>query len=346
MPQEAPTLLVLLCVILPLPAPQVLPRSHPPVAHQEPAPGPRNAHGAAYDLRDGALVLFGGATTAEVRGDTWRWKRGAWRRLAGAGPDPRTFPAMAYDSARGEVVLFGGNRVLFGDSARPPAMLGDTWLLRGDVWTRVSTEGPSPRAESAITYDARRGRVVLFGGRDLLPDGGSRRLGDTWEWDGARWARVSDAGPAARSGAAMAYAPEAGGVVLFGGSGGPLGDTWLWDGRAWTRLPVPLAPGRFNTVMARDPRSGRLVRTGGWDGEKRVSDTWELREAGWVRVDSGGGPAARNHAVLVSAPDRGSLLLHGGHDGDRVFGDLWERRDGRWREVEPAHPVARVPNGH
>ena len=33
-------------------------------------PGVRNAHGAAYDLRDSALVLFGGATADQVRGDT------------------------------------------------------------------------------------------------------------------------------------------------------------------------------------------------------------------------------------------------------------------------------------
>jgi hypothetical protein len=334
--RHTPLLALLLCAV------RFSPRL--PVDLRE-TPGPRNAHGAAYDLRDGSLVLFGGATAAEVRGDTWRWQGGPWRRVTDAGPNSRTFPAMTYDAARGEVVLFGGNRVLFGDSLRPPAMLGDTWVLREDVWTRVPAVGPSARAEAAMAYDAGRKRAVLFGGWDLAPDGGRRRLGDTWEWDGRRWMRVSEAGPAPRSGAAMAYAPEAGGVVLFGGSGGPLGDTWLWEGREWTRLPVDSAPGRFNTVMARDPGSGRLVRTGGWNGETRVSDTWELRKDGWVRIDSTG-PAARNHAVLVSAPDRGSLLLYGGHDGDNVFADLWERRNGHWVALEVAEPVARVANGH
>ena len=96
-------------------------------------PGVRNAHGAAYDVRDNSLVLFGGATADEVRGDTWRWKDGSWRLCDGAGPGPRTFPTMAYDAARGEIVLFGGNRVLFGDSTHPTTMLGDTWVLRGDT---------------------------------------------------------------------------------------------------------------------------------------------------------------------------------------------------------------------
>jgi galactose oxidase-like protein len=310
----------------------------------ESTPGPRNGHAAVYDLRDGSMVLFGGATASDVRGDTWRWKAGAWRRIPGGDPGPRTFPALAYDSARGEVILFGGNRVLFGDSAHPPAMLGDTWLLRNDAWTRAAVEGPSPRAEAAVAYDPRRRRTVLFGGYDLSSDGRTHRLGDTWEWDGRRWIRASETGPAPRSGAAMAYDP-AYGVVLFGGSGGPLGDTWSWDGLRWARIPVATAPGRFNTVMARDPASGRLIRFGGWDGQGRVSDTWELCKGGWAAIDHGG-PAARNHAALLAAPDRGSVLLYGGHDRDRVFGDLWERRDNRWQVLEAAAPVQRVANGH
>ena len=310
----------------------------------EPHPGPRNAHGAVYDLRDGALVLFGGASANEVRGDTWRWKAGVWSRLDGEGPGRRTFPAMAFDAARGEAVLFGGNRVLFGDADNPARMLADTWVLRSGTWHRRAVSGPSPRAEAAMAYDSRREVTVLFGGRTLAP-GGNVRLGDTWEWDGMGWRLADTTGPTPRSGAAMAFDPSLRKIVLFGGSGGPLGDTWTWDGRRWIPLDVPAAPGRFNTAMAADPRTGRLVRFGGWDGRARCADTWELRDEGWVRVDEGGVPA-RNHTVLVAATDRGSVVLYGGHDGDRVFGDLWERRDGVWMGLERGEPVARVANGH
>lgn len=314
------------------------------VAPPATTPGPRNAHGMAYDSHDGAIVLFGGATAGEVRGDTWRWKAGRWRRTSPAGPPPRTFPAMVYHSARDEVVLFGGNRVLFGDSVRTPAVLGDTWLLRNGAWTRSAGDGPPPRAEAAMAYDPRRRRTVLFGGYDLS-SGRTNRLGDTWEWDGKEWARVSTMGPSPRSGAAMAYHPGLRALVLFGGSGGPLGDTWAWDGRRWARLPVPPVAGRFNTAMAWDPGVRRLTRFGGWDGKERTSDTWELHEAGWVRAQRDG-PSSRNHAILVSAADRGSVLLYGGHDGDHVFGDLWERRNGGWLRLQSAEPVLRLPNGH
>jgi hypothetical protein len=251
---------------------------------------------------------------------------------------------MTFDAARGEVVLFGGNRVLFGDSTHPPKMLGDTWTLRGDRWTRAGSAGPAPRAEAAIAYDARRARVVLFGGYDLASDGRPHRLGDTWEWDGEHWTLVAVTGPSPRSGAAMAW-HSASGVVLFGGSGGPLSDAWSWEGTTWRRLELSPTSGRFNTVMARDPASGGLFRYGGWDGQERVADTWGLQDGRWVEV-ARTGPPARNHAILVSALDRGSMLLYGGHDGDAVFGDLWELKRGRWTALTTAPPTPRVANGH
>lgn len=308
-------------------------------------PGVRNAHAAAYDVRTHSLIVFGGATASEVRADLWRWHAGSWHSSAANGPGPRTFPAMAYDSVRGEVVLFGGSPVLFGDGGTTPGLLADTWILRGHRWRRVSASGPGPRAEAGVAYDPRRGRTVLFGGRVTSPAGAVTRLGDTWEWDGRRWIRMSGSGPSPRSGAAMAWHPGLRAVVLFGGSGGPLGDTWSWDGTAWTRLPIPLAPGRFNTVMAWDPSARQLVRFGGWDGKARTSDTWVLREGGWAPAP-GDGPSPRNHAALVSAPDRGSLLLFGGHDGELVLGDLWERRGDRWTPLDVTPPIRREPNGH
>jgi hypothetical protein len=312
---------------------------------QAPHPDVRNAHGAVYDSRERTLLLFGGATAAEVRADLWRWRSGGWQPVPAAGPEPRTFPAMAYDSVRAEVLLFGGSRVLFGDSAGPPPMLADTWVLRKEAWIRMPVAGPGARAEAAAAYDSRRARTVMFGGRQVSRDGAVTRLGDTWEWDGQGWRRVSTTGPSPRSGAAMAWHPDLRAVVLFGGSGGPLGDTWSWDGTTWTRLPIPVAPGRFNTVMAWDPSVRRLVRFGGWNGKGRESDTWELREDGWTVVRSIG-PAPRNHATMVSAPDRGSLLLFGGHDGETVFGDLWERRAGRWALLDSVSAARRLPNHH
>src|SRR5262245_5924756 len=150
--------------------------------------GVRNAHAMVFDEAAGRLLLFGGADEAHVVGDTWTWRPGEprWERVATAGPAPRTFPAMAYDAARGEAVLFGGNRVLFGTGKEGDTILGDTWVSRGGRWTEYRGAGPRARAEASMTFDRRRQRIVLFGGR-CLEGGESVRLGDTWEWDGRSW---------------------------------------------------------------------------------------------------------------------------------------------------------------
>jgi len=77
-------------------------------------------------------------------------------------------------------------------------------------------------------------------------------------------------GPAARAGAAMAYDPTTGDVVLFGGdgaSGQPLGDTWLWDGSSWSQAtPADSPPARYGAQMAWDPQSQRVILLGGTGG--------------------------------------------------------------------------------
>jgi hypothetical protein len=85
-------------------------------------------------------------------------------------------------------------------------------------------------------------------------------------------AALGDAGggPAARSGAAMAYDPAAGDVVMFGGTnaaGQPLADTWLWDGSGWTAAsPATSPPARYGAQMAWDPQSQRVILLGGVGG--------------------------------------------------------------------------------
>jgi hypothetical protein len=60
-----------------------------------------------------------------------------------------------------------------------------------------------------------------------------------------RFVEWSVSGPGARTGHAMAFDPNSGGVVLFGGhdaSGTWLADTWLWNGASWWRLNPKVSP--------------------------------------------------------------------------------------------------------
>ncbi|MBI5529277.1 MAG: hypothetical protein HY897_23375 [Deltaproteobacteria bacterium] len=166
---------------------------------------------------------------------------GAWRQRTFDDPSARYWHALAFDSARGKVVLFGGWTGIFN---------GETWEWDGASWARktpTDPEGdgnPSARSRHALAYDSARGKVVMFGGNT----GGYN--GETWEWDGASWARKTptdpegDGNPSARSRHALVYDSARGMVDLFGGFTGAYNDeTWEWDRGVFSR------PGQFMQVV-------------------------------------------------------------------------------------------------
>jgi hypothetical protein len=305
--------------------------------------GVRNAHAMAYDDSRGRVVLFGGADAAQVCGDTWEWDGRQWHQVSTSGPGPRTFPAMAYDSWRKRVVLFGGNRVLFGKGPQAGDFLGDTWEWDGKRWRQLRVAGPPPRAEGVMTFDSKRGRLVLFGGHNWT-EGKRKRFGDTWEWDGKQWTQVATTGPTPRNGAAICFDSARGVAVLFGGNG-PSNETWEWDGRQWRQAPASDTPGRFNPVMAYDDKRQRILRLGGWNGKERLGDTWVYESGRWTQLTISG-PVARNHAALTYIKSRGTFLLFGGHDGENVFGDTWELAGEKWQPRSPEKVQKRVENDH
>lgn len=303
----------------------------------------RNAHAMAYDQDRGVVALYGGADERSVRSDLWAWDGDGWHLLAEGGPPPRTFPCLAYATRSKRLILFGGNRVLFGTEDDTDTCLDDTWTWNGQTWSQVETETPSPRAEACMVNDSSRDRILLFGGHRVV-DGERLRLGDTWEWDGARWEQVSTGGPSPRNGAAMAYDIHRQRAVLFGGGGAP-GETWEWDGANWERIDSAKTEGRFNSVMAYDVRRHSLIRYGGWFKQGRVGDTWRYDERRWARLTDQG-PSGRNHASMAYDEKRGVIVLFGGHDGERVFGDTWEWNGASWTQKSSCEPRRRVDNGH
>jgi hypothetical protein len=181
---------------------------------------------------------------------------------------------MVYDSRRDRVVLFGG--VAGGEG------MGDTWEFDGEHWLRVATDGPSPRGLYAMTYDAARGKTVLFGGTPApRPDAPS--LGDTWEWDGLRWIRIDVTGPSARDHTQMVYDPVRQVVVLHGGGLDVAAtETWMYDGRAWTRAGFG-GPKRRYARMVFDVRRRAVLLYGGF-AQEPSNEVWQLGDSAWRRV--------------------------------------------------------------
>jgi hypothetical protein len=156
----------------------------------EPGPGARNGAAIAYDGRRKQVVLFGGVGEDRLyRRGTWTWDGKKWTQATTAGDDDpplRATHQMAYDSRAGVVLLYGGG---FTDGVSPQKR-SDMWKWDGKRWTEIALLGggptPGPRVGHAMAYDRARGRLVLFGGFSE----GSAPIGDTWEWDGARWTEI------------------------------------------------------------------------------------------------------------------------------------------------------------
>lgn len=154
---------------------------------------------------------------------------------------------------------------------------------------------PPPRTDAAVTYDAARGQLVVFGGST-----GGRQLGDTWTWDGKNWRHERPpVSPSARMSAASAYDQVHHVVVLFGGrpTGGPqivdLSDTWTWNGQTWTQQHPAHSPKLSYdspATMGFDPASRSLllfgfakVTTG--SSTNMTPQTWSWSGSDWTQLN-------------------------------------------------------------
>ncbi|MBL8755826.1 MAG: hypothetical protein JNK15_21190 [Planctomycetes bacterium] len=235
-----------------------------------------------FDAARGVSVQFGGMANGNsgVNDQTRVWNGTSWTTVpAPSRPPARYHAELAYDAARQRVVLFGGIGP-FPPNPGPPPVYGDTWTFDGVTWTQHFGVGPSARFDHVMAYDPIRQVVVLHGG-------GSFGTGsnETWEWNGSAWTQRSPAiAPPIRGGAAFAFDPNRGALVLSGGTWtGPATDTWLWDGVNWTQLAMqPAVWPRNDGAFTLDPTRNELMLLGG----SVVSGSTVLarRDAQWLRL--------------------------------------------------------------
>jgi hypothetical protein len=221
----------------------------------------------AYDSMRSRLVLFGAFNQFGLWvSETWEFDGSAWtQQHPASAPSPRTGPAMAFDSIRSRTVLFGGRDSTTG------VRQNDTWEWDGGTWSRIATAAaPYARFWHSMAFDPIRDRTILFGGDHIQPFS----LGDendTWEWDGAHWARDwTDAAPSVRAGQSMAWDSALGRMVLFGGfNAGVSPNTFsneTWELGAGINTPpgspalsIGLASGEFGSVDVGDTGAPLVV---------------------------------------------------------------------------------------
>lgn len=308
------------------------------------APAGRMGMAGALDASRGTVVMFGGYTgvsTGSVA-ETWEWD-GSWRRVTtSVSPPPTVDAVMAYDHVLGRVILVGG-------SVNGVAT-AQVWTWNGAAWRQLAS-GPVRTLHSGA-YDAKRKRVVVFGGFAPDPTAGVKPTNETWEFDGSKpdgqqWSKSPAQGPSARLAPAMAYDPKRGVVVLFGGmENNPinkrLDDVWEYDGTTWTqRTPSNGPPALWRASLAWDPAQQKLVLFGGFDSNGAVDGMWTWDGSQWASVPAT--PPAARGAALFSEDGRGRLLVYGGNaaeNGGTPLGDTQLFVTNAW-QPGPATPAGR-----
>src|SRR5260370_1038017 len=200
-------------------------------------------------------------------------------------------------------------------------------------------------------------------GRRSRPPGGRARvdLNDTWELKGVDWTQVATAGaPTERIWPAMAYDPNLGGTVIFGGAVGtsyaPVNDTWLYDGTSWQQIaPQISVNARFYVASAYESNRGDFVMFGGSviaGGGSNFGETWSLQgvttsAVDWAQSTPATAPAARGFSQMDydSAPGVSALFGGSSDSGPGNLNDTWEWDGARWTQMAPASSPPAGPPG-
>ncbi|MFZ0830614.1 MAG: kelch repeat-containing protein [Thermoplasmata archaeon] len=246
-------------------------------------------------------------------------------------PSPRSGPAVTYDARDGYVLLFGGQNAT--------SQYNDTWTYQSGTWGKIaSATGPSPRAGAALAYDANCGCAVLYGGRS-----GNQSYSDTWKFQDGVWTNLTSevgTGPGGLAWASLAYNPETGELVLFGGAYGGVGSnastysnvgaTWLLTGNlsgTWTQT-VQTGPGpapRDEATLVYDTSLKYVVLFGGQNNTTAMGDTWLLEGQEWTSVPPITSKFVPPEAGAVADYDNalGGVVLFGGSNNTAYLNTTW-----------------------
>jgi MYXO-CTERM domain-containing protein len=345
----------------------------------------RSGAGMVFDSNRNKFVIFGGrsATNYDLA-DTWEWDpaTGAFTDRTGSGVAPvgRSQHSMVFEKSTGKVLLFGGG--LAGTDYNGIGIslaFADTWEWdpTAGAWAQLApATAPSARYDSAMVWDSKRSRAVLFGGMQKdQADVDGTPMQDTWEWDPAKqgWTerKTTGAEPSARYGHAMAYDPVRGLIVLVGGgdsntgsSSSDLGqnalaDVWNWDPIAgtWAQRLTGSEPnlpaGRLYASLVTDSSQARLDLVAGlvWQESSRSArasaELWQLDPATATFTNPTpprNAPSGRFRHAMAFCPATGKTYVFGGQDSKtQMLNDLWEWDGKAWLEVSgDVQPSARA----
>jgi N-acetylneuraminic acid mutarotase len=234
------------------------------------------------------------------------------------------------------------------------------------TWSQLpsaSAQVPPARSDYSAAYDPKTQRLIVFGGVTSTEGAAMTESGETWAYDPAtnEWANLHPSGPApsARGHCVMAYDPQSGKMLLYGGARLPvsaegLTQTWAYDTltNTWSDLQTdpPAIATTTECPMIYDPASKTVFMFSFEDDEQSeglLTTVWSLDSTvnAWTRVHTSGGlPPARARGAVTYDPHRSEFLLLGGYTiyPSEVLNDLWsfDPKKSKWTEL---HPKGELP---
>ncbi|MGI8550563.1 MAG: Kelch repeat-containing protein [Dehalococcoidia bacterium] len=266
---------------------------------------------------------------------------------------PRWEPAMSFhgDGGGDLIVMFGGET----GSANDPVLLSDTWTFTEAGWDlrcvnllRDPCTGGSPfaREGARLAHDTAHAQTIMYGG--CCTNTGN--FAETWQFSNsggkATWTSLTVGVPSARQWPGLAYEPNKGGLLLFGGVdnfNNTLGDTWFWNGVTWAQQLQGAAAGsapppRYAMGLAEDAARNNVVLFGGAclpanpvfsnpaalcpnaANGNIYGDTWVWNGTSWINSNPTTSPPARLGFEMVYDT---STVNYGGQKSAMVlFGGL------------------------
>jgi hypothetical protein len=244
-----------------------------------PAPAPRSTPAGVYDDAGHQMVIWSGQN-ASFYNDVWAFDLSdhTWTELTPttAKPNIRYGVAAVFDPSARSLVTFAG----FTDQGR----FDDTWILdlQNAEWNEVTpASGPERRCLHTASYDARRHRMIMYGGQR------SGALDDLWAFDlSARtWTELTGLTPrpSGRYFAASVYDVTNDRVLVFGGNrGAPQGlSDAVWSftlsDNLWHMLsPSGTTPAASDGTVAVYVESEDRVIVFGGRSPTYMNDIWSL----------------------------------------------------------------------
>ena len=283
-------------------------------------------------------MLFGGVngTSLSANTEVYNEATNIWNPLTPpTAPSARADFAFASNDSGRTAVLFGG--IVDVTDLRPD---NSTWVysFTQKTWTNVTSGvAPPAREDAAFAIDPTAGFALLFGGwnRDFGPTS-TVTYNDLWEFDLSSdvWTELDSQGsvPPPLEGASLAWEPQDGTFLLYGGCYPCSSSIWSLDPATvtWTKLPsaggaVP-SP-RASGVWSWDPVDQAAVLFGGTNGQETFNDTFEYIPAtnGWINESTPTAPSARSVPAYtwLNVTGNETLLLAGGSGTPAVTPALW-----------------------